>query len=206
MVRPTIPELIARHGIISDQITTGELTVILRELDTVLTASIEGAIVEFGCYSGTTSLYIQRLIDANEPREFHVYDSFAGLPDKTRQDDSPTGEQFTAGELQASKKDFIMNFRRAGLRLPRIHKGWFDELTAADVPERIAFAFLDGDYYDSIRVSLDLITPRLAGGAVIVIDDYANLALPGAARATDEWAGRHGHDVRHQQSLGIIHT
>lgn len=201
-----IPELISRYGIISDQITEPELTAILRELEYVLATGPDGAIVEFGCYSGTTSLYIQRLLDTHGQREFHVYDSFAGLPEKTAPDASPAGEQFKAGELLAPKKDFIMNFKKAGLQLPRIHKGWFDELVPTDVPEPIAFAFLDGDYYESVRIPLELITPKLARHAVIVVDDYANLALPGAARATDEWAQRHGYDVRSEQSLAIIHT
>lgn len=197
--------LVDQYPIISDQITRDELRVILREAERAL--SVSGAYVEFGCYAGTTSLFLERLFVARrESREFHVYDSFQGLPEKTEQDRSPSGEQFRAGELTVSKKEFIINFKRAGLKLPRVHKGWFDELQGEDVPSPIAFAFLDGDYYDSIRVPLELITPKLAAGAVIVIDDYANLALPGAARAADEWARQYGYSVRSEQSLGIIHT
>ena len=49
------------------------------------------------------------------------------------------------------------------------------------------FASLDGDYYQSIRASFACLAPRLIADAVIVVDDYANEALPGAARATDAW-------------------
>lgn len=197
--------LLDRYPIISDQVTRHELAVILREGERAL--GIDGAYVEFGCYAGTTSMFLERLfVEHGESREFHVYDSFQGLPEKSEQDMSPSGEQFVAGELSVSRKEFIMNFKKAGLRVPCIHKAWFDELQSDDVPARIAFAFLDGDYYESIRVPLEHITPKLAPGAIIVVDDYANLALPGAARATDEWAKRHGYSVRSEQSLGIIHT
>ncbi len=206
MTVPLATELIRRHGIISDQITPAELCVILDELDMVLSSSVAGSIVEFGCYSGTTSLYIQRLIDRHGPREFHVYDSFAGLPDKTSHDNSPVGEQFKTGELAVSKKEFIMNFKKAGLRLPHIHKAWFSELTPSDVPDAISFAFLDGDYYESIRDSLVLITPKLSPGAVIIVDDYMNEALPGAAIATDEWLQFHPAKLLTVHSLAIIHT
>ena len=72
-----------------------------------------------------------------------------------------------------------------------VHKAWFDELTPQDVPEDIMFAFLDGDYYQSIMDSLRLVAPKLTPDAVLVVDDYANEALPGAARAADAWLQTH---------------
>ena len=138
------------------------------------------------------------------PRVLHVYDSFEGLPEKSSHDASPAGEQFQPGELSASKKRFVENYKKAGLALPRIHKGWFSELTEADIPEQIAFAFLDGDYYDSIMTPLKLIWPRLVPGAIVVVDDYVNEALPGAAKAVDEWLAAHPVKFRTEHSLAII--
>lgn len=204
--RTIVPALIDRYRIISDQVGRREFEVILRQLEQVLDVSDSGAIVEFGCYVGTTSVYIQRLLDTYGQREFHVYDSFAGLPDKSSQDLSPAGEQFKIGELTALKKYFIMNFKKAGLKLPHIHKGWFSEISGDDVPDTIAFAFLDGDYYESIMDSLKLIWPKLAPGAVIIVDDYMNEALPGAQKAVDEWIATHPARVQTAHSLAIIHT
>ena len=196
-------ERIARHGLISDQVEPRELTAILECLEVSL--ALDGAVVEFGCYTGTTSLYIRRVLDAHQDeREFHVYDSFEGLPEKTREDQSPVGEQFRAGELAASKKQFIREFQKAHLRPPIIHKGWFADLRPADVPESVTFAFLDGDYYDSIKQPLELLTPRLIQGATVVVDDYANQALPGATRAVDEWVRRHNRMVRVIHTLAVI--
>lgn len=170
-------------------------------LDTDSTTSV----VELGCYVGTTSLFIQRLLDVcKSPAEFHVYDSFAGLPNKAEQDLSPAGEQFKAGELAVSRKDFERQFKKAGLKLPKIHKGWFSELSNQDIPEAIGFAYLDGDYYESIADSLRLIWPKLRPGATVVVDDYANEALPGAARAVDEWLASHPAKLRVEASLAVI--
>jgi hypothetical protein len=41
-------------------------------------------------------------------------------------------------------------------------------------------------------------------GAIIVVDDYANEALPGVARAVDEWLRIHGGKLRVEASLAII--
>lgn len=201
-----IEQLISGHSLVSDQIDVTELRVLLRELQKQLETNEVGAVVEFGCYVGTTSLFIRRLLDAYQSSaEFHVYDSFIGLPEKTTHDLSPAGEQFKTGELAVSRKVFEMQFKKAGLRLPKIHKGWFSDLKDQDIPDKIGFAYLDGDYYESIRDSLRLMEDRLAPRAVIIVDDYANEALPGAARAVDEWLASHPPTgFRVETSLAVV--
>ena len=188
-----VADLLQHHPLVSDQVNREQLAVILQAIHSVLTANVPGAIVEFGCYVGTTSLFLRRLLDAHpqttnahSQRELHVYDSFAGLPDKSIWDASVTGESFVPGALAVSKKQLLREFYKAHLTPPIIHKGWFAELTPNDLPNTIAFAFLDGDFYESIRDSLRLVLPRLSPGGQIVIDDYAREALPGVARATHE--------------------
>lgn len=200
-----IEALISKYPVVSDQIEKNELRVILRELSRSLSGCTSGSVVEFGCFVGTASLFIRRVIDMTASEvAFHVYDSFEGLPEKTASDLSPAGLQFVPGSLTASRKEFTFNFKKAGLQLPRIHKGWFSQLTEADVPNRIAFAFLDGDYYRSIADSLHLITPKLLPGATIVVDDYANEALPGTTRAVDEWMTGRPASLRVEATLAII--
>lgn len=198
--------LLAKYPIISDQVDAKELGVLLRELEKVLQGGAAGNIVEFGCYVGTTSLFIRRLLDAyNFTGEFHVYDSFAGLPEKTQADNSAAGEQFKAGELLAPRKTFIQNFKKAGLKIPTIHKGWFADFTPDDVPESVIFAFFDGDFYESIADSFRVCAGKFHKKATIIVDDYANEALPGAAQAVDEWLRCNQQFVlRTEASLAII--
>ena len=120
-----IASLIRRYPLISDQVNIAQVEVILHELQKTLNKNVGGDVVEFGCYIGTTSLFIRRLLDAhNDDRAFHVYDSFVGLPEKSIADQSRAGDQFAAGELAVSKKQFIREFQKAHLKLPLIHKGW----------------------------------------------------------------------------------
>ena len=172
------------YPIISDQISKPALGVVLSELERVLDNKTPGAVVELGCYIGTTSLFIRRVLnERKEDRPFHVYDSFEGLPPKSTQDSSAAGVDFKAGELAVSKKQFLEQFRRAHLEPPIAHKGWFNDLTATDLPDKIAFAFLDGDFYESILTSLQLVWPRLDDNGIITIDDYRRETLPGVERA-----------------------
>lgn len=198
-------KLVRDYPILTQQMTKKRLEIILRELSSVIEADIPGDIAEFGCYSGTTSLFIRRLLDSREEqRIFHVYDSFSGLPPKSIEDASVAGSDFKAGELKVSKRDLIKNFKKANLELPVIHKGWFSELKDKELPETIAFAFLDGDFYDSIIDSLTIVWPRLSSNGEIVIDDFAKSNLPGVSRAVaDFFKGSEIH-LRHEQDLAII--
>lgn len=194
-------------NLLSDQVDKKEIEVIVRELKRVINNGIAGDVVEFGCYVGTTSVYLaQTLMADGDKKRLFVYDSFQGLPEKTREDTSPLGESFKPGELSVAKKQFIKNMIQAKVTMPQIKKAWFSDLTDGDVPEKIAFAFLDGDYYASIADPLRLIEKRFEQGATLVVDDYANSALPGAAKAVDAWLKLHpNYSKKVEQSLAIIY-
>ncbi|HEX8762343.1 MAG TPA: TylF/MycF/NovP-related O-methyltransferase [Candidatus Saccharimonadales bacterium] len=194
--------------IISDQITREGLAVVCDQLETTLKIQTPGAVVEFGCYAGTTSLFIRRVLDEqgqSNKRSFHVYDSFDGLPEKTVHDNNAAGVDFEAGKLYVSKKEFLNQFHTAHLQPPIIHKGWFDRLSADVVPSPIAFAFLDGDFYGSIISSLRLVWPKMSPGGTILIDDYQRPTLPGVERAIrDFFVQKQIKRLRVQHNIAII--
>jgi len=200
-----VSPLVARYPIISDQIKRPALEVVLGELERVLAAGTPGDVVEFGCYIGTTSLFVRRLLATYKSAAvFHVYDSFVGLPPKARQDITPVGADFKAGELSVSKKQLQNEFQKAHLRPPIIHKDWFSDLGAGDVPDQIAYAFLDGDFYESIIDSLRLVWPRMQAGGAICIDDYKRDALPGVERAVRDFFQDKPVSVGVAHNIGII--
>ena len=199
----------------NDQVSEKETAKILELVRKCL--EVEGDFVEFGCYKGDTSLLLADIIfsgprrsrpsprgeransatgalqnaqkrqyPANNHRLF-LYDSFEGLPEKSSEDESVLGVDFKTGELGVTKREVKLRFLKAGLPVPVIKKAWFADLLPADLPERIAFAFLDGDFYESIRDSLKLVVPRMTDGGVLVVHDYTNLALPGVAKAVNEF-------------------
>ncbi len=157
----------------------------------------EGDFCEFGCYRGDTSLLLEKLMEKhnrnnpNSKQFLWIYDSFEGLPPKTHEDYSAAGDEFQAGELLVTKREVVDRFKKAGLKIPRIRKAFFNQLDTGpesnDLPEKIAFAFLDGDLYDSIKDSLHIVFPRLTEHATLIVHDYNNAQLPGVTKAVDEW-------------------
>jgi O-methyltransferase len=201
------PQLLSHYPIISDQISRPALTVVLRELEATLKNQINGDVAEFGCYVGTTCLFIRRILDVNDQsavRKLYAYDSFAGLPDKTNADQSAVGINFKGGELAVSKKQFLQEFQKAKLAPPITHKAWFKDLAESQLPHSVAFAFLDGDFYESIIDSLRLVWPRLADGGTITIDDYDKETLPGVKRAVDDFFRNKKIVVHHEHNIAII--
>lgn len=168
----------------NDQVTEKETAKILELARECL--EVEGDFVEMGCYKGDTSLLLADILKGFGKRLW-IYDSFEGLPEKTKSDQSVLGENFKGGELYVTKREVKQRFLKAGLPVSVIKKAWFADLTAEDLPEKIAFAFLDGDFYESIWDSLRLVVPKMTKNGVLIVHDYTNPALPGVRKAVDEW-------------------
>ncbi len=200
----------------NEQVSREETEKILAVARGVLPCVV-GDFVELGCYKGDTSLLLAEIlkdynrgggcgkpVENSERRRLWIYDSFEGLPEKTEADESVLGEDFREGELFVTKRAVKERFLRAGLTVPEIKKAWFQDLTGADLPEKVAFAFLDGDLYGSIKDSLKLVEPKMASGGAILVHDYKNPALPGVMRAVDEWNRERKLKIEVFQSLAII--
>lgn len=188
------------------QVSDKETTILLKLLKS--SVDVDGDVVEFGCYKGDTSLLFQKILE-KEPnfrgKHLWLYDSFEGLPAKTKEDSSVAGDNFKAGELLVTKREVIMRFKKAGLKIPRIRKNFFENLDQnQDLPAQISFAFLDGDLYQSIKTSLNLIWDKLAENAIVVVHDYNNPELPGVSKALEEWSKNHQFTITQQETLAII--
>lgn len=170
----------------NDQVSKTETENIIETAKKCL--AVVGDFVELGCYKGDTSLMLAEVLKDTD-KKLWIYDSFEGLPKKSEKDNSPLGENFKEGELLVTKREVKERFLRAGLKVPVIKKAWFSELKSEDLPDKIAFAFLDGDFYESISDGLKLVENRMSEGGVLIVHDYNNPALPGVKRAVDEWIG-----------------
>ncbi len=165
----------------------------------------QGDFVELGCYKGDTSLLLAEVLKGTD-KKLWIYDSFEGLPEKSEIDESALGINFKVGELYVTKREVKERFLRANLPVPVIKKAWFNELTDSDLPGKIALAFLDGDFYESIKVSLKLVAPKMADDGVIIVHDYQNPVLPGVVKAVDEWAREQRKTIKTYQSMAIINN
>jgi hypothetical protein len=165
----------------------GHIDYILKNLASVL--DLSGDVVELGCNVGVTSSYIKKfLTEIKSDKELHVYDSFEGLPAKTPEDGATPCDK---GAAAVTEEMFKKTFVDAGVELPVIHKGFFGDLADDKYPEKICFAFFDGDFYGSIMDSFKKVYHKMVPGGIILIHDYEYAPFPGVKKACDDFlAGR----------------
>ncbi|AWK12921.1 methyltransferase [Streptomyces spongiicola] len=179
----------------SGTVCADRLRVIADELAALTARGLPGPVVELGCYRGAMALWIRSVLDSlgDRDREIHVYDSFQGMPAPGDED----SDHLAAGELRSSPDDVRATHTAWDRPTPVIHPGWFDETLPKELPSEIAFAYLDGDFYDSTLTGFTHCVPRLVPTGVLLVDDYADTAvnprawdgLPGVKRACDAYFG-----------------
>jgi O-methyltransferase len=153
-----------------------------------VTRGVPGALVDCGVWNGGSTV----LMAAGAPeRDVWAFDSFEGLPVPGPLDGDES--QAYAGDCVGSEAKVHEAFERFG-RPEHLHvrAGWFEDTlpgTAEEIGE-VAVLHCDGDWYDSVRLTLDVLYPRVSPGGVVVIDDYGT--WPGARRATDDYRAEVG--------------
>jgi O-methyltransferase len=119
-------------------------------------------------------------------RDVWAFDSFSGLPEPAEVDGRRSFE--FAGACVGSEEKLREGIRRyADPDRLQVRAGWFEDTLADAAREIDAVAVLhcDGDWYDSVRLTLEVFYPLVSPGGFVVIDDYGT--WPGAKRATDEY-------------------
>jgi O-methyltransferase len=175
--------------VISSMMNKSQIYGILYYLKHVIDNNIEGDIVELGCNVGTTSIFIKKFLDVYGcNKQYHVYDSWEGLPPLVQEDTNKSPQHFSQGSCKTSKETFVNVFNHFQLQLPIIHSGWFKDIPDEEYPEKICFAFYDGDFYTSITDSFEKTFHKIQKGGIIIIDDVGGTPLdyhilPGAELA-----------------------
>ncbi len=164
-----------------------------------LIADVGGDIVECGVGYGH-SLFKLCCLAYYEGRGRQIYglDSFEGFPEPTDEDRSSRNPQ--KGEWNVATAETIEQLLlRYGFepeftssRLTLV-KGFLKDSLPGLAVERIAFLHLDVDLYQSYKVALEHLWPRVAVGGIVLFDEYRHLSalekFPGAAKAIDEFLG-----------------
>jgi O-methyltransferase len=125
------------------------------------------------------------LEDCGVDKTLYLYDSFSGLPE-FHENDQPHTTVHKRGDFATTQDILINNLSIFNIK-KQIFAGWFNETIPTNLPNKICYAHLDGDLYDSIKIPLEHIYPRLVSGAICVIDDYDYNQFPGAKQATNEF-------------------
>lgn len=161
---------------------------------------IPGELIEAGTARGGSALVIAAAKAAERP--LRLFDVFGMIPSPSPRDGADVRERYrviAAGEATGPggttyygyEDDLLSQVRGSFSRYaipPDEHNvelvaGLYEETLHPHGP--VAFAHLDCDWYESVRVCLERLTPLLQPGGALVIDDYDNWS--GCRDAVDEY-------------------
>lgn len=135
-------------------------------------ASVEGTLIECGCWKGGTTANLS-LIAAATGRTLIVYDSFEGLPPPTRGD--RWAHSLGTGAFRGDLDTVRGNVEAHGaIDSCEFRKGWFAD-TLSGHTEPIVACYIDVDYQQSLHECVLHLWPHLRDSGYLFIDEYTRL-------------------------------
>jgi O-methyltransferase len=170
-------------GYFDDLLTTFKLA------QDVLERDVPGELIECGVYAGAHCAAIGKAIQLSGQahRRLHIFDSFQGMPRCSKEDIEFVAANKQPGESNCSLAQVQLNMSRWGIpqEICIYHPGWFQDTVPNCGIDRIALLRLDGDLYESTKVCMRELWPKLEHSGFFILDDYP---LSGARKAMHEVA------------------
>ncbi|MBS1122198.1 MAG: macrocin O-methyltransferase [Deltaproteobacteria bacterium] len=173
----------------------------MRAIEDVAARGIPGDLVECGVWKGGNLVLAGLMRQKLElSTKIWGFDTFEGMSTPTEHDrknkDSQlakeTFDKLDRGDhnewCYAAIDEVRDNFKReVGDAQLQLVKGRVEDTLRdpANLPDKISVLRLDTDWYESTKVELEVLYPRLVDGGVLIIDDYGEWA--GAKQAVDEY-------------------
>jgi len=160
----------------------------------VLSQGLPGDLVECGVWRGGASFLMAQILRSQaSEKKVWMFDSFQGLPEPTDLD-GPQALQYAQSSgsaayldnCKADLKEVQDTCESLGLSsVCKIEPGWFEDTLAAAKVDQIALLRIDGDWYSSTKVCLELLYDKVVEGGFVVFDDY--YTWDGCTRAVNEF-------------------
>ena len=167
----------------------------------VCNSNIRGDFVECGVWRGGNSIVaLHALNKLNSNKKLWMFDTFAGMTEPTQYDfDNHTGlkaiNEYKSKISEdhnewcyASIEDVKSNIKEYQKQIDiKFVKGDILKTlrTDANIPKSISVLRLDTDWYESTKLELEILYPKLQKGGVLLIDDYGHWG--GCKKAVDEY-------------------
>lgn len=176
---------------------------LIRAIEYIDMNNIEGDIVECGVWKGgSIGAAMLALIKSNRTdTKIWLYDTFEGMnkptdfdldingnlaSERMKKEDVETSTLWAKAELDIVKEN-VSNYNYPNENISFI-KGIVEEtLLSSKLPDKISLLRLDTDWYESTKIELEVLYPRLVSGGILIIDDYGH--WDGCRRAVDEFFG-----------------
>jgi O-methyltransferase len=165
--------------------------------EALLSMEAPGDFVECGCFAGGSSAKLS-IIAKLRGKRLVVCDSFEGLPEggekpvHARRKVAEITKGWIPGDYSVGLEGVRRNIETLGEpSVCSFVKGWFSEtLTAENLPETIAAAFVDVDLHSSARDCMLGIWPRLSKGGIFFSHDVAFITVLQHLYDEDLWINK----------------
>lgn len=143
---------------------------------------IEGSVAELGVYRGDTASVLASVCQRRTKKLF-LLDTFEGFSQKDLVGIDQIKQKYYSETSTSYVKNVIGDIQNV-----YFIKGYFPD-SAVEMPEeeRYCFVHIDCDLYYPIKCGLEYFWPKLNGGGMIMIHDYASGHWKGATKAVDEF-------------------
>ena len=144
-------------------------------IESVLSNSVPGVIVECGVWRGGSSIFAKGVLTANgADRNLYLCDSFEGLPKSVLRQDQAINWTRSGDYLGVALETVKDNFSRHHLLDEKVKflKGWFKDTLPKFPEDKIAVLRCDGDMYESTMDILNNLYPKVQTGGFVIIDDW----------------------------------
>lgn len=187
--------------------TAAQLVLLCRHLSLARTAP--GAVLEVGCSTGMTTLFLNSFMTAEGiEKDYVAVDTFAGfVVEDVRLEIEQRGKRpaFFDAFRTNSKRWYDDTMRMNGVTRVRSFEADVNHFDFAALGP-VAFCLLDVDLYRPTRKALPELYRALSPGGFILVDDCDkdNERWDGADQAYREFCGEQGLPVRIECKIGIL--
>ncbi len=174
---------------------------IIQSINYISKRNIPGDIVECGVFRGGNLILMNEIKNRlNLKKKIYAFDTFEGMSEPTIHDkdlkDVPADQTFnkykqknekwcygSIDEVQKNINLFDKNYKSNFVFI----KGKVENTlkNIENLPEKISLLRLDTDFYESTKIELEVLYPRLSKGGILIIDDYGH--WKGSQKAVDEY-------------------
>ena len=174
------------------------------------TKFIEGAISEIGCASGSTTVFLNKYMDAqNIEKTYYAFDTFSGFVSEDIEFEvanrGKTKKLYTSFQVN-KKKWFDGTMQQNKITRVCSIEGNINKLDLTTIGP-LSFSLLDVDLYRPTKKALQELYVALSPGGIIVVDDCdsSHLLWDGSDQAYKEFMKEMDHDIQIVHGkLGII--
>jgi len=175
---------------------------VIQSMKYLIKNNIDGDIVESGVYKGGNLILSKKVLNSFNisNKRIYGYDTFEGMTEPGENDKDIFGENPFKMWKKSQKKDYndwcyssieevqksfekeIGNSQSLNLVKGRVEETLLKE---ENLPKKISLLRLDTDWYESSKIELEVLYPRLVKGGILIIDDYGH--WEGVKKSVDDY-------------------